>query len=206
MSQTSDCVTDIRLCHRHPMSVQTSDPSHRHPMSVQTPDVSPDSQIQAPCRDAAGRPKSGFFQKCSRSLRGAPGAPPESPGASGGALGAPKGQKSAFGLQGPKGPTTDANVGPRAPGPEMAPGTQNPDFFEIPPGAFGRLRGPAGGCQGLPGASGSFRGLPGASGADFRVRKSAGKNQIGAESPFLSATCGHINSPGSCGPPGPLDP
>ena len=92
-------------------------------------------------------------------------------------------QKSAFGLQGPKGPTTDANVGPRAPGPEMPPRIQNPDFFEIPPGAFGRLRGPAGGCQGLPGASGSFQGLPGASGADFRVRKSAGKNQIGAESP-----------------------
>ena len=85
-------------------------------------------------------------------------------------------------------------------------GGQNPDFFEIAPGVSGRSRGPAGGCRGLPGASGSFWGLPGASGADFRVRKSAGKNQIGAESPFLSATCGHINSPGSCGPPGPLDP
>ena len=78
---------------------------------------------------------------------------------------------------------TKSPTEPRAPGPEMAPGTQNPDFFEIAPGAFGRLRGPAGGCQGLPGASGSFQGLPGVSGAEFQVRESAGKNRIGAESP-----------------------
>ena len=126
----------------------------------------------------------GFLENvpgASGGLRGLPLSPPVP--LVGPLIGAPKGQKSAFGLQGPKGPTTDANVGPRAPGPEMAPRTQNPDFFEIPPGAFGRLRGPAGGCWGLPGASGSFQGLSGASGADFRVRKSAGKNQIGAESP-----------------------
>ena len=154
----------------------------------------------------AGRPPGGQNPGFSKNARGASGGlrglplsppvPPEGPlgpqraqkcplGGMGplGPHGPMWGQKSAFALQGPKGPTTDANVGPRAPGPEMAPGTQNPDFFEIPPGAFGRLRGPAGGCRGLPGASGSFRGLPGASGADFRVRKSAGKNQIGAESP-----------------------
>ena len=81
--QTPDVSPDIRPQSRHQMSVQTSVVipdtrcQSRHPLSVQT------AGFQAPCREAAGRPKSGCFQKCPRSLRGAPGASPESPGASG---------------------------------------------------------------------------------------------------------------------------
>ena len=84
---------------RPPPGIQRPPPGRKRPPPGLRPPRRP---------EAAGRPKSGFFQKCPRSLRGAPGASPESPGAPGapdGALGAPKGPKNApGGLMGPLGP------------------------------------------------------------------------------------------------------
>ena len=78
-------------------SLQPPPGRRRPPPGIQRPPPGrkrPPPGLRPPRRpEAAGRPKSGFFQKCPGSLWGAPGAPPESPGAPGGALGAPKGPK-----------------------------------------------------------------------------------------------------------------
>ena len=78
---------------------------------------------------AAGRPKSGVSQKCSRSLWGAPGAPPESPGAPGGALGAPKGPKMPRGGSwGPWGPMGPCGALGALCGPYVGPSDVSPDI------------------------------------------------------------------------------